>query len=94
MTDKTKASHTLGPWKTSTANGRFVMAGAMKVATATNTAQPPHAWANAKLIAAAPDLLEALQAVVKYNDNPNLEPGFSDELEIVCKSAIAKATGE
>lgn len=47
--------------------------------------------ANAKLIAAAPDLLEALQAVAEWNDNPTLEPGLPSEIELKVLSALSKA---
>jgi hypothetical protein len=42
------------------------------------------AWANARLIAAAPDLLEAVKAALS-DDQPYIEK---------CKAAIAKATGK
>lgn len=46
--------------------------------------------ANARLIAAAPDLLEALRAAVRQNDNDMLMTG--EELR-ACRAAIAKAEG-
>ena len=53
--------------------------------------------ANAKLIAAAPELLEALQALYDYNPHncPSCEP-TNEELELweKAKAAINKATGE
>jgi hypothetical protein len=42
------------------------------------------AWANARLIAAAPDLLEAVKAALS-DDQPYIEK---------CKAPIAKATGK
>ena len=47
--------------------------------------------ANARLIAAAPDLLEALQLAVRQNSHDMLMTG--EELR-KCEAAIAKATGE
>jgi len=51
-------------WTTSKANGRIVVdANGNKVATASATPkQPAKAWHNAKLIAAAPELLDACAA--------------------------------
>lgn len=43
--------------------------------------------ANARLIAAAPELLEALQKAVRYG-------GLFPDLQAEAKAAIAKATGE
>ena len=57
-------SHTPGPWKQSIDNGRVIESGRTKVAIASPTSPPPVAWANAKLIAAAPDLLRLLQESV------------------------------
>lgn len=56
-------SHTPGPWETSSINGRVVMAGATKVATANNTSPPPVAWHNARLIAAAPDMFYIIAGI-------------------------------
>lgn len=50
-----------------------------------------NAGANARLIAAAPDLLEALRLAVRQNSLDMLMTG--DEIR-QCKMAIAKATGE
>jgi hypothetical protein len=50
--------HTPGPWMAHSRNGRIIMAGDTKVATAERTV-------NASLIAAAPDLLEACKAVAE-----------------------------
>lgn len=59
------------------------------------------AWANARLIAAAPDLLAALQAVWKFFEPvyvsamaDDTERTAQDELMDTVRAAIAKATGE
>jgi hypothetical protein len=51
----------------------------------------PNADANARLIAAAPDLLAALKLAVQQNDHDMQMTG--DELRI-CRAAIAKAEGK
>jgi len=48
--------------------------------------------ANARLIAAAPDLLEALKSVIAWLDAPD-ESAFSDSQLALARAAIAKATG-
>lgn len=53
--------------------------------------------ANARLIAAAPDLLEALQEVMSWIDNWDPDFTFDNEwagTEIKARAAIKKATGE
>jgi hypothetical protein len=50
----------------------------------------PEAEANARLIAAAPDMLTALEAVVKAYDGPCVT---RSEMDMV-RAAIAKALGE
>lgn len=51
--------------------------------------------ANARLIASAPELLEALIDMVKDYDESNFDVVGKDEVLIAkCKSIIAKATGE
>ena len=48
--------------------------------------------ANARLIAAAPDLLEALQTVVANAPDPYC--AITRAIDAQCRAAIAKATGE
>lgn len=53
---------------------------------------PPN-LANARLICAAPDMLEALEAIVEYAD----EPALCDDPKVLvdlARAAIAKAKGE
>ena len=58
----------------------------------------PVAMANAQLIAAAPDLLEALQNMIGAFDNPivrrKLPSDFNSEAIQSARAAINKATGE
>ena len=50
------------------------------------------AWANARLIAAAPDLLAALEVVREYMDHAADQFSYEDIVQI--RAAIAKATKE
>lgn len=51
------------------------------------------AEANARLIAAAPDLLEACQAILAEHDNPNGHAILFDSVADILRAAVAKATG-
>ena len=50
--------------------------------------------ANAHLIAAAPDLLEALQMLMSIDGHSALSVADADEIHAKARAAIAKATGE
>lgn len=52
------------------------------------------AQANARLIAAAPDLLEALQAVLRFDRDPAIPGEYKHDITLALKvrAAIAKAT--
>lgn len=49
--------------------------------------------ANARLIAAAPDLLEALKDIISKFDEMNIEKNFESRRIFKAKQAIAKAEG-
>ena len=93
--------HTPGPWNISTANRYAVNARGRGIATAHGTDDlnyseffPPteKAAGNARLIAAAPDLLEALDAIVqRIYDGSSISP-YSAEYRNAL-NAIAKAIG-
>ena len=94
------SKHTPGPWtanKPTRDNGRAeIHAGCMLVAQAFNwmldAEGDEQCWADAHLIAAAPDLLEALKEIVDAADGAGweqLDPSFKK-----ARTAIAKATGE
>ncbi|WP_250512660.1 hypothetical protein [Caballeronia sp. INDeC2] len=86
--------HTRGPW---TNHGRIAQPGLPHSAVAANTllarvyseafGDSEQETANANLIAAAPELLEALQAVVSVADRATVEFDMA-------RAAIAKATGQ
>lgn len=50
-------------------------------------------WANARLIAASPDLLTACESALALLSNPNAEPGDADAVTAILKTALAKAKG-
>ena len=99
-----KAKHTPGPWHVSDAdsvNPRIDVSNGRGVAHATQRDQHPvigqgisiqEAMANARLIAAAPDLLEALETYAAVYAE-NWRPGMPI-LEPISDAAIAKARGE
>ena len=110
-----KATHTPGPWEVarahSYANGviiateLFVRCPEDDIAIASDIANPGSgavdevAEGNARLIAAAPDLYDALHALVDFRTS---EEGLShlqyrvrcEELERQARAALAKATGK
>ena len=68
------------------------MAGSIKVATAERyAAEQPMAWHNARLIAAAPDLLEALEGLLDLHSDDLQHAGPAWD---AASAAIAKAKGE
>ncbi len=92
-------SHTPGPWRfeEEPPYGKpVVMAGGYYIAsTYSSPGQDPRSTpeANARLIASAPDLLEALEGLIWL-----AEPHFTDKTHrehlMFCRAAIAKAKGE
>lgn len=90
-----KTAHTLGPWFTKREGFLTVYvearlrAGVIQevAACGPTEAGPEQQEANARLIAAAPDLLAALQGVLRVADRA------TDEFD-AARAAIAKATGE
>ncbi len=86
--------HTPGPWRVETGYPSVSSRQAPDLALCNDQAIPmSERLANARLIAAAPCLLAALQAVVAWMDAPD-ESAFSDEQLAQARAAIAKATGE
>ena len=85
--------HTPGPWyidfiKAHANGNRRIMAEQCTPVAVV----PEHLAADARLIAAAPDLLEALKSVIAWLDAPD-ESAFSDSQLALARAAIAKATG-
>ena len=87
------SKHTPGPWIV-VSRGMFSpkVVDANSLGICHTTYAPTGAEANARLIAAAPDLLEALKEIVDAADGAGweqLDPSFKK-----ARAAIAKATGE
>ena len=85
--------HTLGPW---TAEPNYEDEGFFNVwrdegGSGFTVAEGIGVEANARLIAAAPDLLEALQAIERGLTNGQKERG--ETFQTIARAAIAKATG-
>ncbi len=91
------AQHTPGPWSATEASGHVVDAGGAPVAVTAGLANGPWATeyrANARLIAAAPDLLEALIAITNQLERIGDTREHKDGAFIRdARAAIAKATG-
>ena len=91
------SKHTPGPWVYTTSlqgeRGRYIRGandeqpGKMAIARICGRGGYSEYTANARLIAAAPDLLEALLFVLKYES-------MGAVTEATARAAIAKATGE
>ena len=88
--------HTPGPWKVAN-NSRSVLAGTVKINQQAGPAAQSAAVeakneftlrANAKLISAAPEMLEALTELVEWSKRSN---GTSKQVVDKAKAAIAKA---
>ncbi len=88
--------HTNGPWKVSLTDDTVVVdANGAEVAAIDGDYNHPDTWpvmeANARLIAAAPDLLAALEAIMSERWYP---AGRSEHVSDMARAAIAKARGE
>ena len=94
-----RTNHTPGPWKTDgsgmsvySANTRLDFAPIVAAAVG-NEKSLAQLRADAQLIAAAPDLLEALTALIDMDVSYARGPRVQQAVE-AAKAAIAKATGE
>ena len=100
---ETKSKHTPGPWKvfnskyadkpgieTDDETFSVVVFGKISESCGVDGRTEDEKQANAKLIAAAPDLLEALQAIVNWLESP--ADALSDKDFNAAKEAIKKAT--
>lgn len=89
--------HTPGPWhRNIRAAGKYptVYAGRnAHIAVVKQAASPEETEANIDLIAAAPDLLDALRMIADWADSNVADPALNGPLGYA-RAAIAKATGE
>lgn len=81
-----ESAFTPGPWEKHKEIGNWIMAGHLHVATIPRAADGDWSQANARLIAASPDLLEALEAVIAEAD-------YKTVAYDKARAAIAKARG-
>ena len=84
-----ETKHTPGPWRV--ANGVQIRSQRDQIAKIWMM-RNGEGNANARLIAAAPELLEALQTVVANAPEPYC--AITRAVDAQCRAAIAKATGE
>jgi hypothetical protein len=82
------SNHTPGPW---IVNGPH---DASWVSTADHRTILPETMANARLIAAAPQMLDALHEVLALLNNPDADGTDANRVEREILAVIAKATGE
>ncbi len=91
------ATHTPGPWAVSTAGDIWIKAGPLHVATIPRAGDGDWSESNARLIAAAPELLEALELALQGLDIAATKqlPEFIGFVLAADKAraAIAKAKG-
>jgi hypothetical protein len=92
-TTQTKVNHTQGEWKVDEGNSHlFIVSGENEIANIPKDIDTPiETLANAKLIAAAPDLLDAAQSVLDTLD-AMVQDSMIEGMSMVLKAAINKAT--
>ena len=94
-----KATHTPGPWRVSLVDDtRVEDATGNCVAEIDGDYNQPETWpameANSRLIAAAPDLLEALERMTYLQSGGPVKSSDADKWLKEARAAIAKAKGE
>lgn len=90
----TEAKHRPGPWQACNYDGRcrVILGDDMRIAVVLG--DHDESAANARLIAAAPDLLEALERCLNFIENTESEMGDTLECGDKARAAIARAKGE
>ncbi len=93
MTATTKATHTPGPWVVESGGSSVVTPGGRAIADIPNDIDEEEV-ANARLIAASPDLLSACRKILESRDpDPNSSKAVDAQIEAwgLAEAAIAKA---
>jgi hypothetical protein len=99
MTDK-NTKHTPGPWNISPLSlsgedsGVYIYSGMLQIVDVLRRPDSTVTWANARLIAAAPELLEALLAVLPNTPGWNTRDFAGRSWLVAAEAAICKAKGE
>ena len=91
-----KTEHTQGPWKTEGWENLVVNSAdghTMTLAAGGKDACLEELKANARLIAAAPELLVALKAITDYDEGSSEEGTYGSEVMERCRAAISKVEG-
>ncbi|MDP2661324.1 MAG: hypothetical protein Q8R28_11415 [Dehalococcoidia bacterium] len=93
MRSSGSSNYTPGPWKRLWEEGKFICqsGSGAHIATMADGWPPEDIEANANLIAAAPDLLEALRALLGVYRLKRPQIFGSDQWEETARAAIAKA---
>jgi hypothetical protein len=94
--------HTPGPWHVHDGDNRFLFVDSLTEGSVCKIAANGHSEANAQLIAAAPELLEALEAAepflgLAWEDWMTNAPNSAQQLEAILenvRAAIRKAKGD
>ena len=87
-------SHTPGPWR-SDHEGGFIVLNGSHAYSIRDICSDDRGWnaGDLDLMAAAPDLLLWLKALVHYDDGSSEQGSYGHELLHKCKAVIAKAEG-
>ena len=88
------SAHTKGPWFVASEPGsppEIISAGLAGICTMSGASSKESVMADARLIAAAPELLEALREAADYTRHPDYD--WPVEFSRRVSAAIAKATG-
>ena len=89
------SKHTAGPWKNSGAIGAgiWITAPESQIAVVYGKGTTPEAVANADLVAAAPELLEALKKIAGLRDTWVYAADAANEAIAIARDAVKKAEG-
>lgn len=89
-----KTKFTPGPWRTEDRGLKHVIVGSNNWQVGALRQTPKLNRADAALIAAAPELYEALEKVIRINGSTGGPEAVLKELKFIAEQALAKARGE